>query len=48
MVMNNYDHNWYTLIEGEMYAIIFFYVEDLLLIWENLVNNLKEDLKCLN
>jgi hypothetical protein len=30
--MNNFDHNLYTLIEGEMYAIIFFYVEDLLLI----------------
>jgi hypothetical protein len=37
MVMNNFDHNLYTLIEGEMYAIIILYVEDLLLIGNNLV-----------
>ncbi len=35
--MNNFDHNLYTLIEGEMYAIIILYVEDLLLIGNNLV-----------
>ncbi len=37
MVMSNFDHNWYTFIEGEMYAIIIFYVEDLVLIGDNLV-----------